>query len=79
PDEHPLTIAEQLNIIQQNDEEAINKWIDDTISSMPDKVAQYKKGKKNLIGLFAGDIRRKSNGKADMVHVNKLLVQKLNQ
>ena len=79
PGEDPLAMAESLNILQQKDDGALNGWIEETLSGMPDQVAQYKKGKKNLIGLFAGEIRRKSSGKADMATVNKLLIQKLNQ
>ena len=79
PFEDPMFIAKRLNILQQKDDGTLNRWIEETLVSMPDKVAQYKKGKKNLIGLFAGDVRRKSNGKADMATVNKLLIQKLNQ
>ena len=79
PGEDPLAMAESLNILQQKDDGALNGWIEETLAGMPDQVAQYKKGKKNLIGLFAGEIRRKSNGKADMATVNKLLIQKLNQ
>lgn len=59
--------------------DALNGWIGEDFSEMPDKVAQYKKGKKNLIGLVAGAVRRKSNGKTDMAAVNKILIQKLNQ
>ena len=33
---------------------------------MPEKISEYKKGKKNLIGLFAGEVKKKSKGKADM-------------
>ena len=79
PGEDPLSIAERLNILRLNDDEALNVWIDETLAEMPDKVDQYKKGKKNLIGLLAGAVRRKSNGKADMATVNKILIQKLNQ
>lgn len=79
PDEDPLVIAERLNVLQQKDDAALNSWIDETLANMADKVIQYKKGKKNLIGVFAGDIRRKSKGTADMAIVNKLLIQKLNQ
>jgi aspartyl-tRNA(Asn)/glutamyl-tRNA(Gln) amidotransferase subunit B len=45
---------------------------------MPDKVSEYKKGKKNLIGLFSGEVKKLSKGKADMQAVNKILNQKLN-
>lgn len=79
PGEDPLSIAEKLNIIRLNNSDALNEWIEETLAGMPDKVALYKKGKKNLIGLFAGAVRRKSNGKADMAIVKKLLIQKLNQ
>ena len=46
---------------------------------MPGKVDEYKKGKKALIGLFAGEVKKISKGKADMQAVNKILNQKLNQ
>jgi len=32
---------------------------------MPDKVNEYKKGKKGLIGLFVGEVKKISKGKAD--------------
>ncbi|MDP3667765.1 MAG: hypothetical protein Q8R50_13870, partial [Sediminibacterium sp.] len=37
-----------------------------------------KKGKKGLIGLFVGDIKKRSKGKADPKIVTRLLEQKLN-
>jgi aspartyl-tRNA(Asn)/glutamyl-tRNA(Gln) amidotransferase subunit B len=45
---------------------------------MPDKVAEYKKGKKGLIGLFIGDVKKRSKGKADPKMVTQLLEQHLN-
>ena len=45
---------------------------------MPDKVKEYKGGKKGLIGLFVGEVKKLSKGKADMNLVNKLLAEKLN-
>lgn len=59
--------------------DALNGWIEEVPSEMPDKVEQYQKGNKNLIGLFAGAARWKSSGKADIISLNKLLIQKLNQ
>ncbi|HEY9363443.1 MAG TPA: Asp-tRNA(Asn)/Glu-tRNA(Gln) amidotransferase subunit GatB, partial [Chitinophagaceae bacterium] len=74
----PLEIARELNLLQEKDDETLNSWIDEVLANMPDKIAAYKKGKKNLIGLFAGEVKKKSRGKADMQAVNKLLNQKLN-
>ena len=36
-------------------------------------------GKKGLIGLFAGQVKKLSKGKADMQLVNKILEQQLNK
>jgi aspartyl-tRNA(Asn)/glutamyl-tRNA(Gln) amidotransferase subunit B len=52
--------------------------VDEAIAKMPDKVKEYKSGKKGLIGLFAGEVKKLSKGKADMQIVNKLLSEKLN-
>ena len=71
-------LAEELNLLQENDTEALEKWVDETIASMPDKVKEYKGGKKGLIGLFVGEVKKISKGKADMNMVNKLLAEKLN-
>ncbi len=44
---------------------------------MPDKVSEYKKGKKGLIGLFVGEVKKLSRGKADPKLTNQLLLEKL--
>jgi aspartyl-tRNA(Asn)/glutamyl-tRNA(Gln) amidotransferase subunit B len=46
---------------------------------MPDKVKAYHAGKKALIGLFAGEVKKRSKGKADMEKVQQLLIEKLQQ
>ena len=43
----------------------------------PDKVAEYKKGKKGLIGLFVGEVKKISQGKADPKLSTQLLEKKL--
>ena len=66
-------------MIQEKDADSIEKWVDEVISNMPDKVAAYKAGKKALIGVFAGEVKKISKGKADMKLVNTLLTEKLAQ
>ena len=75
----PMEIAKELNILQEKNDDTLNTWVDEVLANMPDKISEYKKGKKNLIGLFAGEVKKKSKGKADMQAVNKILNQKLNQ
>jgi len=44
---------------------------------MPEKVLEYKRGKKGLLGLFIGEVKKISKGKADPQLTNQLLIQKL--
>jgi aspartyl-tRNA(Asn)/glutamyl-tRNA(Gln) amidotransferase subunit B len=77
PGKTALEAATELNLLQENDSSSIAAWVDEVINKMPDKVAEYKKGKKGLIGMFAGEVKKASKGKADMQAVNKLLAEKL--
>ncbi len=74
----PLALAEKLNLIQVSDTNELETWIQEALQSMPDKVSEYKKGKKGLIGLFVGDVKKRSKGKADPKMVTQLLEQHLN-
>lgn len=74
----PLTVAESLNLLQVSDTNEMEAWINSALESMPDKVAEYKKGKKGLIGLFVGEVKKRSQGKADPKIVTQLLEQRLN-
>jgi aspartyl-tRNA(Asn)/glutamyl-tRNA(Gln) amidotransferase subunit B len=73
-----LALAEKMNLIQVSDTNELETWIQEALQSMPDKVAEYKKGKKGLIGLFVGDVKKRSKGKADPKIVTQLLEQHLN-
>lgn len=76
--EDPLTIATRLNLVQESDTGSIEQWVNEAIDSMPDKVKEFRSGKKGLIGLFAGEVKKRSKGKADMQVVTRLLQEKLN-
>jgi aspartyl-tRNA(Asn)/glutamyl-tRNA(Gln) amidotransferase subunit B len=75
----PLEVATRLNLLMENNDDAIYLWVNEVIKNMPEKVLEYKKGKKALIGLFAGEVKKMSKGKADMKIVNKLLAESLNK
>jgi len=78
PESDPLQIATALNLLQESNSGSVETWVDEAIAKMPDKVKEYKSGKKGLIGLFAGEVKKLSKGKADMQLVNKILAEKLN-
>jgi aspartyl-tRNA(Asn)/glutamyl-tRNA(Gln) amidotransferase subunit B len=74
-----FAIANELNVLQVNDEDTLEKWVDTAIASMPDKVIEYQKGKKGLIGLFIGAVKKISQGQADPNKVSDILMKKLNK
>lgn len=79
PAKTPMQFVSEMNLLQESNDDTVTLWIDEIIRKMPEKVNEYKKGKKALIGLFAGEVKKLSKGKADMQLVNKILTEKLNQ
>lgn len=77
PGRQPLDTALSLNLLQSSDTSEIAAWIEQALAGMPDKVSEYKKGKKGLIGLFVGEVKKLSKGKADPKLTNQLLLEKL--
>jgi aspartyl-tRNA(Asn)/glutamyl-tRNA(Gln) amidotransferase subunit B len=74
----PLKLATELNLLQDSDAGTIATWVNEVLANMPDKVAEYKNGKKGLMGLFMGEVKKISKGKADPKIATKLLTEKLN-
>lgn len=72
-----LQLATELNLLQVSDSNELETWVNTAIDRMPDKVKEYKKGKKGLIGLFVGEVKKLSKGKADPKKVTELLEEKL--
>ncbi len=73
----PNEIATQLNLLQVSNSNELENWVNEVLANMPEKVIEYKKGKKGLIGLFVGEIKKISKGKADPKMVTSLLEKKL--
>lgn len=72
-------IASKKNLLQTSNDDELLTWIDEAITRMPDKVKEYQKGKKGLIGLFVGEVKKLSKGKADPKKVTQLLQEKLDK
>ena len=73
----PKQYASMHNLLQTSTTDDIEKWIDEVLAMHPEKVAEYKKGKKGLLGLFMGEVKKLSKGKADPKMTTSLLEQKL--
>ena len=77
PDSAPAQLAAELNLLQTDNTDLLEDWINQALESMPDKVQAYQKGKKGLIGLFVGEVKKRSKGKADPQKVMDILREKL--
>ncbi|MEZ4904063.1 MAG: Asp-tRNA(Asn)/Glu-tRNA(Gln) amidotransferase subunit GatB [Spirosomataceae bacterium] len=77
PHLNPLEVAQQNDWLQNSNVDALEGIVDGVLAAMPDKVQAFKKGKTGLMGLFVGEVMKKSKGSADPKVVNGLLVKKL--
>lgn len=72
-----LGIAESKNLLQESNADALNEWVEQALAAYPDKVEEYKNGKKGVIGLFMGEVMKFSGGKADPKLASAMLREKL--
>lgn len=79
PEKTALELAEALDILQDNDQDTILPIIEEVIAAFPDKVKEFKKGKHAIVGMFMGEIMKRSKGKADPKSTNELLIRKLKE
>jgi aspartyl-tRNA(Asn)/glutamyl-tRNA(Gln) amidotransferase subunit B len=70
-------IAVDNKWVQESNSDALGDYIKQAIMKYPDKVVEYKAGKKGLIGLFMGEVMKLSKGQADPKITNKLLQTEL--
>lgn len=73
----PREYAKSNNLLQSNSSDEIEVWVDQVLLMHPEKIIEYKKGKKGLIGLFTGEVKKLSQGKADPKITMQLLELKL--
>jgi aspartyl-tRNA(Asn)/glutamyl-tRNA(Gln) amidotransferase subunit B len=79
PNKTALEVAQQLNLIQESNHDAIIPIIDEVLKEFPLKVEEYKNGKKGIVGMFMGEVMKRSKGKADPKVANELITKKLQE
>jgi len=77
PQKEPAEIAEEKNWSLDTNTDNIEHLIEQVLNKFPEKVREFKKGKKGLMGLFVGEVMKLSNGKADPKITNDILSEKL--
>ncbi|MGB0915209.1 MAG: Asp-tRNA(Asn)/Glu-tRNA(Gln) amidotransferase subunit GatB [Crocinitomicaceae bacterium] len=79
PEKAPLKIAEEMNLIQDSNEDALQAIIDEVIKNNSAEAERYKNGEKQLTGFFMGQLMKASKGKADPKAANVLMRQTLDK
>ncbi|MFM1876032.1 MAG: hypothetical protein RL266_1769 [Bacteroidota bacterium] len=77
PAKEPLSIARELDLIQESNTDQLEEWVIAALAMYPDKVEEYRGGKTGVLGLFMGEVMKLSKGKADPKLANQLVRQKL--
>jgi aspartyl-tRNA(Asn)/glutamyl-tRNA(Gln) amidotransferase subunit B len=69
--------AERNNLILSGNNSDVDEWINAVLQKYPQKVTEFRKGKKGLIGFFVGEAMRLAKGKADAQQITEKLNEKL--
>ncbi len=77
PAKSPEQLAKELNLLINADADDVYQFINEAIAKFPDKVVEYQKGKKGVLGLFMGEIMKRSKGRIDPQKTNQLLIKEL--
>ena len=65
PNEGVADLVDQNNLALQGDDGYLESLVMEVLEEFPDKVEAYKNGKTGLLGMFMGQIMKRSGGKAD--------------
>lgn len=60
-----------------SDDADLDPVVREVLSGWPEKVAEYRAGNTNLVGLFMGQVMKKTGGKADPAAARRLIVAQL--
>ncbi|MGI4751362.1 MAG: Asp-tRNA(Asn)/Glu-tRNA(Gln) amidotransferase subunit GatB [Janthinobacterium lividum] len=77
PEKTAIETASALNLFLDQNVEKLDLIIDQVLQLHPQKVSEYKKGKKGIIGMFMGEVMKLSKGKIDPKTANRVLAEKL--
>lgn len=72
-------LAARLNVLITAGVDEMERIADEVLQLYPDKVREYKNGKKGVLGLFMGEFMKRSKGKADPKTASRLIETKLEQ
>ncbi|MDZ7779512.1 MAG: glutamine--tRNA ligase/YqeY domain fusion protein [Gemmatimonadota bacterium] len=75
----PEALIEEMGLTKLSDAETLEPIVDRVIAEWPEKVAEYRAGNKNLLGLFIGQVMEATQGAADPRRTRALLTERLDE
>jgi aspartyl-tRNA(Asn)/glutamyl-tRNA(Gln) amidotransferase subunit B len=78
PEKDLSHLAEEKKLFQESDVEVIKEMVEKVVKKFPEKISEYKNGKKGLMQMFVGEVMKLSKGKADPKIINEILSEKIN-
>ncbi len=73
----PESLVHEMNLAKVTDRDALGPLVDEVLAAWPEKVREYREGNKNLLGLFIGQVMKKTQGAADPRQTRELLTERL--
>jgi aspartyl-tRNA(Asn)/glutamyl-tRNA(Gln) amidotransferase subunit B len=70
---------QENNLLLSENSSELEEWINAVLEKHPQKVTEFKKGKKGLIGFFVGEAMKLAKGKADAKLITEKFTEKLKQ
>ena len=69
----PALLAAEKQLLQNADADFLEQLVSDVLARFPEKVAEYRKGKKGLLGFFMGEVMKAGKGQAEPKATTRLL------
>jgi len=73
----PEVIAEELNLIQINDQKALKEVVDDVIAKEDKAVLEYKNGKQAALQYLVGKAMKESKGAGNPIEFQRIIIEKI--
>ena len=73
----PDALVEEMGLEKVADRDALGPVVDEVLAAWPEKVREYRDGNQNLLGLFIGQVMKKTQGAADPRRTRELLTERL--
>jgi aspartyl-tRNA(Asn)/glutamyl-tRNA(Gln) amidotransferase subunit B len=77
PELDPENLAVEMNLLIETGEGTIMKQVKEALDKYPEKIVEYHRGKKGLLGLFMGEVMKSTKGRADPALANRIILEEL--